>query len=275
MRLALAIQTPDVPAAVPVALLSGSLEQKLAKAAAWGADGVELMTSHPAELNARQVSALCQRHSLEVAAVASGAVPMAAGLTLLHADPSLAEQARLRLHELIAFAGQVGAPLVTIGGFRGRLAWGGEGARQKLADILRQAADDAGAHSVRLALEALNRYESDIINNHVEGLAFLDEINHPALGLLLDTFHLNIEEASYTEPFRRALQAGKLFHVHLGDNNRLPPGRGRIDFPAIIDALRAGGYAGYLSAELLAKPDPDSAARDTLTYMRPLLERET
>ncbi|MGW8250065.1 MAG: sugar phosphate isomerase/epimerase family protein, partial [Anaerolineales bacterium] len=92
------------------------------------------------------------------------------------------------------------------------------------------------------------------------------------LGLLLDTYHVNIEESSYSEPFRHTIQAGRLFHVHLGDNNRLPPGQGLIDFEAIVKTLYECGYSGYLSAELLAKPDPDTAARETLTYMRGLLE---
>jgi sugar phosphate isomerase/epimerase len=93
------------------------------------------------------------------------------------------------------------------------------------------------------------------------------------LGLLLDTFHVNIEEASWTEPFARVFAAGKLFHVHLGDNNRLPPGKGLIDFQAILQTLQSVGYQGFLSAELLALPDADSAAADTLTYMHRLLEK--
>jgi sugar phosphate isomerase/epimerase len=89
----------------------------------------------------------------------------------------------------------------------------------------------------------------------------------------LDTFHVNIEEASWTEPFVRVFEAGKLFHVHLGDNNRLPPGKGLIDFPAILRTLMSLGYQGFLSAELLALPDADSAAADTLAYMRALEEK--
>jgi len=272
MRLGLAIQTPEVPAVVPVALLSGSLEEKLAKAAHWGVDGIELMTSNPREADPRQIKELCQRYGLDVAAAASGAIPMTTGFTLLNADDSVAEQARSRLYDLIDFAETVGAPLVTIGSFRGKLAWGGNGARSRLVGILRQAADYAQSRNVRIALEALNRYEGDIVNNHEEGLAFLSEVDQPVLGLLLDTYHVNIEEASYTKPFRHAYEAGKLFHVHLGDNNRLPPGRGLIDFPAIVKTLRDCGYTGYLSAELLPKPDPDTAARETLSYMRNLLE---
>jgi sugar phosphate isomerase/epimerase len=130
----------------------------------------------------------------------------------------------------------------------------------------------ADARNVQLALEPLNRYETDIIHNVEEGLAFLHEVNHPALGLLLDTYHINIEEPSWTEPFRRAMSSGQLLHVHLGDNNRLPPGHGLIDFAAIVATLREIGYSGYLSAELLALPDPDTAARQTLAHMRCLLE---
>lgn len=275
MKLSLAIQTPEVPRPVPVALLSGSLEDKLAKAADWGADGVELMTSNPSQANPRQIAKLCRQFGLEVAAAASGAIPMTTGYTLLNADAEAAGHARTRLYDLIEFAEIVEAPMVTIGSFRGKLAWVGDGARDKLVNILLEAADYAQQRKVRIALEALNRYEGDIINNHIDGLAFLEDIDHPAIGLLLDTYHVNIEESSYTEPFRRAFAAGRLFHVHLGDNNRLYPGQGLIDFPAIVNTLKVCGYCDYLSAELLAVPDPDTAARETLAYMRRLLEGST
>ena len=67
------------------------------------------------------------------------------------------------------------------------------------------------------------------------------------------------------------MAVGKLFHVHLGDNNRLPPGKGLIDFPAILRTLKEIGYAGWLSAELLGKPDPDTAGQQTLDHMTRLM----
>jgi len=257
-----------------VALLIGTLEEKLAKAARWGADGIELMTCNPRELDASRIVKLCEKYALSVAAAASGAITLTTGYTLLNADAFASKQAKIRLYDLIDFAAKIGAPIVTIGSFRGKLVWEANDAREKLIRILREAAEYAHTQNIRIALEALNRYEGDILNNHKEGLSFLDEVDHPALGLLLDTYHVNIEEASYTEPFRRTFQAGKLFHVHLGDNNRLPPGKGLIDFPAIVSTLQECGYTGFLSAELLAKPDPDTAARETLTYMRSLLEHK-
>jgi sugar phosphate isomerase/epimerase len=274
MKLSITIQTPEVQPAVPIALLSGSLPEKIEKAARWGADSVELLTTNPKELNSKEILALVRQNRLEVAAVASGGMAFALGLTLLNADASIAAQARARLYDLIDFATALGAPVVTLGSFRGRSAWVGGQGIARLGEILDEAAGYAGQRSVLLALEAINRFEGDFLANAAEVLAFIDQVNQPALGLLLDTFHVNIEEASWTEPFRTAMQAGKLYHVHLGDNNRLPPGRGLIDFPAIVATLRETGYTGYLSAELLCKPDADTAARQTLEYMNGLLRSE-
>lgn len=274
MKLALTVQTPEVEPLIPVALLSGTFAEKLAKAARLGAAGVELMPSDPAALNSQAIRASLHQHGLKVAAVGSGGIPFAAGLTLLHPDPAKAGQAESRLYQLIDFAAAVGSPLVTIGSFRGRLAAVGAGGRERLVTILSEAAIYAAAHGVRLVLEPLNRYEADLVNNAAEGLALVEEVGQPAFGLLLDTYHVNIEESSWTEPFRQVMAANRLWHVHLGDNNRWPPGYGLIDFPAIVATLRQIGYAGYLSAELLARPDPDTAARQTLAYLRPLLESE-
>jgi len=269
MKLSLTIQTPEVRRHVPVALLSGTFEEHSAKAARLGADGVELMTDSPRELDAAGMSAGVAREGLQVAAISSGALAFTQGITLLHADVQVAATARQRLYQLIDFAAALQAPLVTIGSFRGRLASVPEAdGRGILAAILCEAAGYAQPRGVRLTLEPLNRYESDLVATAGQGLEFCAQVDHPAFGLLLDTYHVNIEESSWTAPFRQVMAAGKLFHVHLGDNNRLPPGGGLIDFPQIIAALREIGYAGYLSAELLGKPDPDAAAAQTIAYMR-------
>jgi len=258
MRLALAVQTPDVTLALPVALLSGTWPEKLDRAARLGVDGLELMTADPSGLQPGRMRKELEARGLTAVAIGSGAAAMQAGLTLLHADARVAARAAARLDELTAFAADVGAPLVTIGSFRGRLAGAGADARDRLADRLRLAADRAATLGVRLAIEPLNRYEADLINTAAEGLAFVESIGHPALGLLLDTYHVNIEEASWEAPIQCLMQAGRLWHMHLGDNNRLSPGDGMIDFGLLVRALRAAGYDGALSAELLARPDPDT-----------------
>ena len=268
IRLSISVQTPEFQQPFPVALLSGDFAEKMRKAAQFGAEGVELLTIDPAALDWVALCSAIEGNGLRAAAVASGGLLYALGLSLLDPDPETAALALQRLHDLIDLAGHLKAEVVTIGSFRGRASPVNGDARGRLAEILYRAATAAAKRGVRLALEPLNRYESDLINNHSEGLEFIRQVNHPCLGLLLDTYHVNIEESSWTEPFAAALAAGRLFHVHLGDNNRLAPGDGLIDFAAILAALRRGGYAGFLSAELSPKPDPDTAARRTLSYMR-------
>jgi 5-keto-L-gluconate epimerase len=274
MRLSLTVQTPEVPVTIPVALLSGAFEEKLRKAAALDVQGVELVTSEPAALDLDWIIGLLRQNRLAISAIASGAMAPVAGLTLLDPDPSVAFSARQRLDELVTLAGRVGAPIVTVGSFRGRMHADRNLALVQFADILRSAADHAAAVGVRIAVEPLNRFESDLIHTIDQGLSFLEQVDHPAVGLLVDTFHVNIEESSWTEPFRRAAAAGKLLHIHVGDNNRLAPGRGLIDFHAILQTLGEIGYSGWLTAELLALPDPDTAARETIEVIARLL-RET
>lgn len=271
MKLAFAMTTPEVNAPVPVALASGSFAERLEKAARWGYDGVELMAARPHELDAALIRAQVVSMGLEVAAIASGAVFLVDKLTLLAADADVMCRAAARLDALIDFAAAVSAPIVTIGSFRGRLAWAGDGARKRLIETLRSAAAHAADQGVRLVLEPLNRYESDIIQNTGEALAFLDEVGHSHLGLLLDTYHVNIEEPSMTECFRQGMAAGRLWHVHLGDSNRLPPGQGHFDFAGVAATLKECGYTDYLSAELLPRPDPDAAAEATIRHMRRLV----
>jgi sugar phosphate isomerase/epimerase len=269
MKLALATPTPEVQTPIPVALLTGSFAERMQKAARLGYDGVELMVVRPDELRVDQIHAQVSKVGLEVAAVATGAIYMTDEVSLLASDPEVSHRAAIRLDALIDLAGALEAPIVTIGSFRGRLAWaGGPSARGKLIDILRMGAEKAMRQGVRLALEPINRYEGDIVVTAEEGLGLIEEVGHSHLGLLLDTYHVNIEESSLTDPFLQAMAAGRLWHVHLGDSNRLSPGQGHIDFPGIVAALRESGYQGYLSAELLARPDPDTAAEATIRYMR-------
>jgi len=237
------------------------------------------MVQRPAELDGADIAAQVSYCGLEIAAIASGAITMLDRLTLLGCDPASCAGAEQRLYQLIDFAAATRAPLVTIGGFRGRLAnmkgTGPEEARHYLIEVLRRTAERARSHGIRLALEPLNRYESDIVNNAEEGLVLVGEVGHNSLGLLLDTFHMNIEEAQYDTAIRSAARAGRLFHIHLGDSNRLAPGQGHLDFPTILASLRAVDYRGYLSAELLAHPSGDAAAASTAQHMRGLLQRGT
>ncbi len=268
MRLALAIQTPEVPKLIPVALLQGNLEEKLIKASRLGYEGVELITTDPAQVDVQAVRQSLQSNGLCVSAIASGGMAFALGLTLLHSEADIASLAQKRLLAMVDLAAALQAPVVTIGSFRGRGGDDKQAALERLANVLYHAAQHAGNLGIRLALEPLNRYEADLIHTVSEGLQFLAMINHPAVGLLVDSYHVNIEESAWDAPYLEALQAQRLYYVHVGDNNRKPPGEGLIDFSIILKALDKGGYDGWISAELFPYPDADRAAELTIAHLR-------
>ncbi|MCL6431561.1 MAG: sugar phosphate isomerase/epimerase, partial [Anaerolineae bacterium] len=135
------------------------------------------------------------------------------------------------------------------------------------------AACEAGARlGVRLLFEPINRYETDLVHTVEEGLALLDRVRAPNLGLLLDTFHMNIEEANICQSLRRA--GARVHHVHAADSNRCYPGAGHVDFGAVIQTLEGMGYGGYLSAEILPRPDLQTSLERAAAYLRRLLGRD-
>jgi len=115
---------------------------------------------------------------------------------------------------------------------------------------------------VRLTLEPVNRYESNFINTLQEGAEFIDRIGVSNIGLLADTFHMNIEEVSIYESIRQS--KNYITHVHFADSNRWAPGYGHLDFQKIVETLKEINYQGYISAEILPLPDQDSAAEMTI-----------
>jgi sugar phosphate isomerase/epimerase len=247
-----------------------AFDERLAKAAAYGFDGVELMAVEPGRCDGPRMKAAAAKVGLAVSAVASGAVAAATGLTLLAADEETRTAARRRLSELVRLAADIGAPVVTIGSFKGKaVSVGGPvQARRLLAAALKSGAEEASAHSVVLALEPINRYDTDFIHTASEALDFIGSLGCTNVGLLLDTYHMNIEEASFADCLSTVHEKGLLHHVHIGDSNRLPPGRGHIDFTGILATLHSVGYGGFLSAELLGGAAPDAAAQETIEAMR-------
>jgi len=129
-----------------------------------------------------------------------------------------------------------------------------------LVSALQQCCAAARPHGVRLALEPICRYETTLVNNAAQGLELIERVGADNLGLLLDTFHMNIDEASIPDAFRNA---GKYVnHIHLADSNRAAPGKGHLDFVPILQAIKDIEYTGYLSFELLpASADPFGTLR--------------
>jgi sugar phosphate isomerase/epimerase len=265
MKVGCVICGPDV-AYGPLALLSGSFEEKAARAAALGYDGIELMVRDPAGLDWPHVKATLAAAGLETPQIVTGELFGADGLRLVTPDADVARRAQERTQAVIDLAAYLGA-MVNIGRLRGRLE--GLGVAQpwrEAVERLGSLADYAAQRGVRLALEPLNRYETDFILNVDDGLRMIADLQCPNVGLMLDVFHMNIEEAS----IERSLQAAgeHCWHVHIADSNRRYPGAGHLDFDGVFRTLQGMGYSGYVSAELFPLPDPDTAARETVAFVR-------
>ena len=153
-----------------------------------------------------------------------------------------------------------------------------------VADRLRPVAEFAGERGVRLAVEPLNRYETSLVNTVDQALALIEALDHPAGGLLLDTFHLNIEEKRPADAARRA--SGQIAHVHACGTDRGAPGADSFDWPEFLVALGNTGYRGPLCIESFTSTNeviataasiwrplaesPDALARDGLRFLRGL-----
>lgn len=124
---------------------------------------------------------------------------------------------------------------------------------------VRQAADYAEEKGIKLAVEAINRYETYFINTLSKGMEFIKAVDHPAVGIMADLFHMNIEEASIPDSLLMIRE--HLLHVHIADNTREAAGMGHTDFKEVLRVLDRIGYKGSLTMEFMYRlADPYSAA---------------
>jgi len=124
-----------------------------------------------------------------------------------------------------------------------------------------------------LLIEPINRYETNFINNVTQALEFIDQVGEANIGVILDTFHMNIEEPSIYGSIQQAGE--RLWHVHLVDSNRYAPGMGHLDIPRIVQTIQKISYDGYVSAEVVPIPDDDTSAARWMDMVRPLIQNST
>ena len=138
--------------------------------------------------------------------------------------------------------------------------------QDRLADSLRQLCAIGDSCGVKLLLEPLNRYEANFIHRVDEALEFLEGYGLNSMGLLLDVFHMNIEECSLEDAIR--LAGDRIGQVHVSDSNRQTPGQGHLDFAPILDSLASVGFDGFLVIEAFPKPSPLQAAKSGIEFLR-------
>lgn len=125
--------------------------------------------------------------------------------------------------------------------------------KERCVEALAKAADYAGANNIKLGLEPLNRFESDVLCTTQQAMEILDAVDHPSLSIMLDTFHMAMEEASIAEAIR--LAGKRIGHFQANENHRGFLGTGSVDWVDVCRALREVAYEGPISLEPFRRDD--------------------
>lgn len=258
-----AITLSQVPEALEGPFVFRSpLPEAFATAAVIGFDAVELFLPGPDFISAEELKSLATRHGLAIAAVGTGAGMLRHGLSITDEDKDQREAAMNFVLSMIDFGGQLGAPAI-LGSMQGR------GSLDLLVTGLRLCGEHAAKYGLSFIYEPLNRYETHLFNRLGEAAKFLELHDLKNVALLADLFHMNIEERDLATAIR---EAGRhIGHVHFADSNRQAMGFGHTNPERVIAALKEIHYSGYLSAEIFPLPDPETAARQTISSIRSLL----
>jgi sugar phosphate isomerase/epimerase len=138
--------------------------------------------------------------------------------------------------------------------------------REVLLAGLTELGEHAVAEGVVLYLEPLNRYEDHMVNRLEQAASLIDEVGLDSVRIGADTYHMNIEE---DDPAAALVTFGRyLGHVQVSDSNRLQPGAGHVDWPAVLRALAAAGYSGDLALESRLRGDPERAVASVPAFLR-------
>lgn len=253
-----------------------------------GFDLVELPIESIDSFDYAEAAAVIKDHGLGV----STCVAMGPDRDLIHPDPSIQESGKAYVRHSIEAAQILGAsnlvgPIYSAVGRTWQMT-PEERARDTdlLVAQLSELSSYAGDHGVTLCIEPLNRFETSFINLAVQAIEVIDRVDHPSCKILLDTFHMNIEEPSLGEAIRAA--GSRVGHFHACENDRGVPGSGHVPWSDVATALRDINYNGPVVIEsFTAKvksiaraaaiwralaPTQDAIAYDGLRFLKNLLD---
>lgn len=202
------------------------------------------------------------RYDLKLSGIRTGISYSTEALCLSSRQPEIVARATERLIEINRFCALYPGCLNLIGMMQGRIDDPDEypRARAQIVTALKRVCQSAESLGVQVSLEAVNHLLINYHNTVSEVADVVAEVDSPVLGVLADTFHMNIEEKSMTSALRAH---GRLInHVHVADSNRWAPGRGHIDFAAVFTALRQIRYSGWITVESDPKPDYATMAQE-------------
>jgi D-psicose/D-tagatose/L-ribulose 3-epimerase len=233
-----------------------------------GFDIIEIPIEATGDLDYREAARVIHDAGLEVTVCAV----IGADRDLIHEDRAVRSGGMAYVRHCIDAAHVLGATNVVgpLYSAVGRTWQATEDERRRDEDLLvgelRALALHAGERGVTICVEPLNRFETSFLNLTAQAIAIVDRVGHPACGLILDTFHMNIDERSIGDAIRAA--GPRLRHMHACENDRGAPGSGHLPWDDVARATRDIGFDGPFVIESFAS-DVKAMARATCIW-RPL-----
>ena len=271
MKIGLAI-APEYALPSAFVVFRDKLEVSIEKASRLGYDAIELALRDGKEADPVHIKSLLDTYGMDLAAVSTGRVFAEAKVWCTSPDAAIRRKAVEIIKSLVEMAEPFHSR-VNLGRARGYVHDGEtrETAEARFLECIWECADFAAPRGVEILLEPINRYESNFINSVTDGIALMHKIARPNVKLMPDVFHMNIEDVSIGGSLEKA---GPLVgYVHFADSNRWAPGQGHLDFPAILASLKKIGYDKYATVEILPFPNPDTAAKQAIDFLRTLIPR--
>lgn len=211
-----------------------------------GFDGVELPLIHPGQTPVADIRRKLEENQLEC--TFCSVLP---GLSILADDAAERRIALAHLKDCVRVAAEAGGEMIAgplyspVGYLPGRRRT--EDEWQRAVECYQELGGTLQSYGVAIAIEPLNRFETYFLNTAADAARLADDINHPSVGVLFDTFHANIEEKDVTAALRSV--GGRLKHLHACENDRGTPGTGHVDWPSVFQAIRDLRYDGWVTIE--------------------------
>lgn len=222
-----------------------------------GYDGVEIPIFEGTPDHYARLGALLDEIGLE-----RSVVSVIQGKNPLSPDKASQKAALDYARHTVDCCAALGAPILggpmhsELGFFSGHPATAAE--RKRALSFHSRLGDHAAKKGVTLALEALNRFECYFLNTMQQLSDYLDEVDHPHIKGMYDTFHCNIEEKDPVGAIKTI--ARHMVHVHISENDRGTPGKGHVPWPETYKALKKAKYKGFLTIEAFGRSMPALAA---------------
>jgi len=257
------------------------ISEGIARLAKYGYDGVDFV-GEPSQFDTKEICSLLDKYNIEASSICA---IFTVQRDFVSSNPDIRKNAIAYVKSCVDFAAAINAKAISVQA-TACMKINSEASEEEewnwAVEGIREAGLYAKEKGIRLTLEAWNRYETYLLNRLEQSLKMVNDINLPNVGVMGDTYHMNIEEDNMGDAIRKV--GSKLYYLHIADSNRAAPGRGHINFDEIAKALRDINYDGWVSMELLppaANPFSgkrceefyDQYTEESIVFLKKLFER--